>query len=35
MVLEKLGESIKNTLSKVAKAIFVDEKLINEIIKDI
>ena len=35
MVLEKLGESIKNTLSKVAKAIFVDEKLINELIKDI
>src|SRR3989344_1917392 len=35
MVLEKLGESLKNTLSKIAKAIFVDEKLINELIKDI
>jgi signal recognition particle subunit SRP54 len=35
MVLEKLGESLKNTLNKIAKAIFVDEKLINELIKDI
>jgi len=35
MVLEKLGSSIKNTLSKIAKAIFVDEKLINELVKDI
>ena len=35
MVLEKLGDSIKNTLSKIAKAIFVDEKLINELVKDI
>ena len=35
MVLEKLGESLKNTLSKIAKAIFVDEKLINELVKDI
>ena len=29
MVLEKLGESLKNTLDKVTKAMFVDEKLIN------
>ena len=35
MVLEKLGESLKNTLQKIAKAIFVDEKLINELVKDI
>jgi len=35
MVLEKLGNSLKNTLSKIAKAVFVDKKLINELIKDI
>lgn len=35
MVLEKLGSSLKNTLTKIAKAIFVDEKLINELVKDI
>ncbi|MBI2653801.1 signal recognition particle protein [Candidatus Woesearchaeota archaeon] len=35
MVLEKLGESLKNTLQKIAKSLFVDEKLINELIKDI
>ncbi len=35
MVMEKLGDSLKNTLSKIAKSIFVDEKLINELIKDI
>ncbi len=35
MVLEKLGESIKGTFDKIAKAVFVDEKLINELVKDI
>lgn len=35
MVLENLGASLKNTLQKIAKSIFVDEKLINELIKDI
>ena len=35
MVLEKLSDSLKNTLQKIAKSIFVDEKLINELIKDI
>ena len=35
MVLEKLGNSLKNTLQKIAKSMFVDEKLINELIKDI
>ncbi|MEA3378103.1 MAG: signal recognition particle protein Srp54 [Nanoarchaeota archaeon] len=35
MVLTKLSNSLKNTLTKVAKCIFVDEKLINELIRDI
>ncbi|MBI2541682.1 signal recognition particle protein [Candidatus Woesearchaeota archaeon] len=35
MVLEKLGDSLKNTLQKIAKSLFVDEKLINELVKDI
>jgi|TARA_Y100000310_G_scaffold93932_1_gene91567 signal recognition particle subunit SRP54 len=35
MVLDKLGSSLKNTLSKIAKSMFVDDKLINELIKDI
>jgi len=35
MVLDKLGSSLKDTLQKIAKSVFVDEKLINELIKDI
>jgi len=35
MVLDKLGDSLKNTLDKITKALFVDEKLINELVKDI
>ena len=35
MVLEKLGESLKGTLKKIAKSIFIDEKLLNELIKDL
>jgi len=35
MVLEKLGESLKNTLAKITKAMFVDEKLVNELVKEI
>jgi len=35
MVLDKLGSSLKGTLQKIAKSIFVDEKLINELVKDI
>ncbi|MFA5797435.1 MAG: signal recognition particle protein Srp54 [Candidatus Woesearchaeota archaeon] len=35
MVLDKLGESLKNTLDKITKAMFVDDKLINELVKDI
>ena len=35
MVLENLSNSLKETLKKVARAIFVDSKLIDELIKDI
>jgi len=35
MVLDKLGSSLKNTLAKIARSIFVDDKLINELVKDI
>jgi len=35
MILEKLGDSLKNTLNKITKSVFVDEKLINELVKDI
>ncbi len=35
MVLEKLGEGLKNTLAKISSALFVDDKLINELVKDI
>ncbi len=35
MVLDKLGSSLKGTLQKIAKSMFVDEKLINELVKDI
>ena len=35
MVLEKLSESLKNTLKKVAGASFVDKKLIEELVKEI
>ena len=35
MVLDKLSDSLKNTLQKIAKSLFVDEKLINELIKDL
>ena len=35
MVLEKLGSSLRDTLSKIAGSLFVDEKLINELVKEI
>lgn len=35
MVLDKLGESLKNTLEKIAKSMFVDDTLINELVRDI
>ena len=35
MVLDKLGDSLKNTLKKITKATSVDTKLVNELVKDI
>ena len=35
MVLDKLGSSLKETLSKIAKSMFVDERMINELVKEI
>jgi len=35
MVLDKLSSSLKGTLEKITKSIFVDEKLVNELVKDI
>jgi len=35
MVLEKLGESLKGTLQKIANALFVDESLVKELVKEI
>ncbi len=35
MVLDKLGESLRNTLQKVAKSIFVDDALVNELVKEL
>lgn len=35
MVLGRLGESLRSTLQRVAKSILVDEKLINDLVKDI
>ena len=34
MVLDKLSDALKGTLAKVARAMFVDEKLIDELVKD-
>ncbi len=35
MILENLGNSLKETLSKITKSLFVDERLINELVKEI
>lgn len=35
MVLDRLGESLKNTLQKIAKSVFMDDRLVNELVKDI
>lgn len=35
MVLEKLGDSLKNTLSKIKNSITVDRELVEEVIKEI
>ncbi len=35
MVLDKLGESLRSSLAKIGKGLFVDEKVVNELVKDI
>jgi len=35
LVLDRLSDSLKNTLKKITRASFVDEKLVNELVKDI
>ena len=35
MVLNRLSDSLKSTLKKIAGSIFVDEKLVDELVKDI
>ncbi|MBI2664618.1 signal recognition particle protein [Candidatus Woesearchaeota archaeon] len=35
MVLDKLGDALRGTLQKIAKSVFVDDRLINELVKDI
>jgi len=35
MVLDKLGSSLKGILAKVAKSMFVDERVVNELVKEI
>lgn len=34
-MLDRLGESLRVTLKKIAGAVFVDDKLVNELVKDI
>ncbi|PIU29876.1 signal recognition particle protein [Candidatus Woesearchaeota archaeon CG07_land_8_20_14_0_80_44_23] len=34
-MLDKLGDSLKGVLKKISQSIFVDEKLINELVKEI
>jgi signal recognition particle subunit SRP54 len=35
MVLDKLGSSLRKTFEKLSKGLFVDKKLVNELVKDI
>ena len=35
MVLEKLGSGLKNALDRISGALFVDKKLVNDLVKDI
>jgi len=35
MVLDKLGNSLKEAFNKIARAVFVDEKLVDELVKEI
>lgn len=34
-MLDKLGDSLKGTLKKIAQSLFVDERLVDELVKDI
>jgi len=35
MVLDRLGEALKGSLDKITRALFVDESVVNEIVRDI
>ena len=35
MVLDTLGDALKNTLKKIASAVFVNERMIDELVRDI
>ena len=35
MVLDKLGDSLRGTVKKIANAVYVDKKLIKEVVRDI
>src|SRR5512136_113645 len=35
MVLDDLGDSLRGTLKKIANAVYVDSKLIKEVVRDI
>ncbi|MBD3203205.1 signal recognition particle protein [Candidatus Woesearchaeota archaeon] len=35
MVLEKLGDSLKSSIEKIAQSVFVDDKLLDELVRDI
>ena len=35
MVLDKLSSSMRETLARIARTMFVDERLINDLIRDI
>ena len=35
MVLDDLGSSLRGTLKKIANAVYVDSKLIKEVVRDI
>lgn len=35
MILEKLSQGVRNSLQKIAKSLFVDDRLLDELIKDI
>ena len=35
MVLDKLGDSLRNSLKKITDSLFVDEKVVNELVKEV